>query len=510
LDFLNRHKRAILIVLCALAVAALFFPIATVTVQDDEGDTRHSLSVTGSQELTEFREERGLVEMSLDDFDDIYDRVDPDDDEMRAYVREYVRQYTTLYGIGQIKAYATLFFVAAVGLLVLSCMIAYVKPRSIIALLMLFAAPVLLTMGHIFVHNAAALINADFEAVKSFCYLDESVRGLTIDTSLFFYLAAALAAVVAVFNAVFRRPGESNNESEKLARAILGCCAVISVAAVGFITFFLLNTGIPTIFRDIGVFDFIFGTEWRPTGDNPAFGIWYLILTSVYGMAGAVLIGVPFGILTAICISQILPQRVKGFVSVAVDLLAGIPSVVYGVIGYYIVVPLIYDLFKNVTDPPLANGYSLLAAIIVLAVMVLPTIVSITVASLNAVPQTYMEASLALGLTKEASVFKIVLPAAKSGVLTGVLLGLGRAIGEAMAIIMVAGNEVAFPGLFRYVRFLTTGVVAEMSYAADREAGSLHKDALFSIGLVLFVFILLINLLFKYIIKRIGRKYESV
>jgi len=286
---------------------------------------------------------------------------------------------------------------------------------------------------------------------------------------------------------------KKSGRSEIFVMLVLGVCAFASVFTVGAIVLFLFYTAIPTV-AQVGLFDFIFGAEWAPTAAEPKFGIRNLVLSSFAGTFGAILIGVPIGILAAVAIAEILPKKVAAVVSPAVNLLAGIPSVVYGAVGALLLVPLIQRIFG------LASGMTLFAAIIVLSIMVLPTIISVSTTSIRAVPKTYMEASLALGLTKEASVYKIILPAAKSGVLTSVLLGLGRAIGEAMAIILVAGNISRAPSLLEPARFLTTGIVAEFSYSFG-----LHRDVLFSIGAVLFVFILIINSIFYVVIKKAGK-----
>jgi len=302
------------------------------------------------------------------------------------------------------------------------------------------------------------------------------------------------------------RKANKTKTSELFIMLILAICALASVIIVGFIVLFLFYTAIPTV-AEIGFIDFIFGADWNPTGVwdycpeagdiiefPPTFGIRNLIITSFAGTFGAILIGVPIGILASIAIAEILPPKVASVISPAVNLLAGIPSVVYGAVGAVLLVPLVQNIFG------LPTGMTFFSAIIVLSVMVLPTIISVSVTSIRAVPKTYMEASLALGLTKEASLYKTVVPAAKSGILTGVLLGLGRAIGEAMAIILVAGNLPQLPKLFEGARFLTTGIVAEFSYS-----DGLHRDALFSIGAVLFVFILIINSLFYIVIKKAGK-----
>lgn len=279
---------------------------------------------------------------------------------------------------------------------------------------------------------------------------------------------------------------------ESVMNVLFALCGLFSVAAVALITGYMIVAGIPAI-REIGLVNFLFGTEWASTAADPKFGILPFILTSIWGTLGAVVIGVPIGLLTAVFLSKIAPPRVAAVVRPAVDLLAGIPSVVYGLIGMMVLVPAVMDIFN------LKSGTCLFAAILVLAVMILPSIVSVSETALNAVPREYEEASLALGATQIETVFRVSIPAAKSGIAAGVVLGVGRAIGEAMAVMMVAGNVANMPSLFTSVRFLTTAVASEMSYAAD---GSLQKNALFSIGLVLFVFIMLINLLLGRFLKK--------
>ena len=269
-------------------------------------------------------------------------------------------------------------------------------------------------------------------------------------------------------------------------------CGTVAVAFVLFISVYLIISGLPAI-REIGLWDFLLGETWAPTNNaDPSYGILPFILTSVYGTAGAVLIGVPVGMMTAIFLSKIAPPAMASAIRTAVQLLAGIPSVVYGLVGMIVLVPAIREAFD------LSSGASLLAAIIVLAIMILPSIVNVSEAALNAVPKEYEEASLALGATEIETYFRVSLPAARSGVATAVVLGVGRAIGEAMAIIMVSGNVANMPGLFTSVRFLTTAIASEMSYAA---VGSLQRNALFSIGLVLFLFIMLINVILNVFIK---------
>ena len=269
-------------------------------------------------------------------------------------------------------------------------------------------------------------------------------------------------------------------------------CGFIAIVFVLFISVYLIISGIPAI-REIGLIDFLFGTEWASTAAEPKFGILPFILTSIYGTAGAIVLGVPVGFMTAVFLAKVAPPRLAAVVRPAVDLLAGIPSVVYGLIGMMVLVPAVRVAFN------LPDGASLFCAIIVLAVMILPSIISVSETALKAVPKEYEEASLALGATHIETVFRVSVPAASSGIAASIVLGIGRAIGEAMAIIMVAGNVANMPGLLTPVRFLTTAIASEMSYAS---VGSLHRNALFSIGLVLFLFIMLINVFLNVFIKR--------
>lgn len=266
-------------------------------------------------------------------------------------------------------------------------------------------------------------------------------------------------------------------------RLLFLICGLIAVAFVLLISIYLIIAGIPAI-REVGLINFLFGETWN-AGTNE-FGILPFILTSVYGTAGAVVIGVPIGIMTALYLSKVAPPRIAKLVNTAVELLAGIPSVIYGLVGMIVVVPAVQSVFG------LSSGACLLTAILVLAVMILPYIINISKTALDAVPPEYEEASLALGALKTETYFKVSLPAAKRGIATAVVQGVGRAMGEAMAIIMVAGNVANMPGLFSSVRFLTTAIVSEMSYASY---GTLHRNALFSISLVLFLFIMMVNTL---------------
>ena len=267
-------------------------------------------------------------------------------------------------------------------------------------------------------------------------------------------------------------------------------CGILSVGFVLFISIYLIISGLPAIVK-IGPINFLFGQKWAAGTED--FGILPFILTSIYGTAGAVVIGVPLGILTAIFLAKVAPPKVSRVIHTALELLAGIPSVVYGLVGMVVLVPAIQRAFH------LSSGACLLAAILVLAVMILPYIVNVSETALRAVPREYEEASLALGATKTETYFRVSLHAARSGVATAVVQGIGRAIGEAMAIIMVSGNVANMPGLFKSVRFLTTAIASEMSYAAY---GSLQRQALFSIGLVLFLFIMLINAFLNLVIKK--------
>lgn len=267
---------------------------------------------------------------------------------------------------------------------------------------------------------------------------------------------------------------------EQVMHAVFFIAACASVLAVALICLFLFVNGIPAM-REIGIFKFLLGTMWKP--GNNIYGILPMIMGSIYVTAGAILIGVPIGILTSVFMASYCPKKVYRFLKSAIDLLAGIPSVVYGFFGLMMLVPLIRNLFHK------GNGSSILSASILLGIMILPTIIGVTESAIRAVPSNYYEGSLALGATKERSLFFVVLPAAKSGLIAGVVLGIGRAIGETMAVVMVAGNQARMPaGILRGVRTMTSNIVLEMGYAAD-----LHREALIATGVVLFVFILIIN-----------------
>lgn len=278
---------------------------------------------------------------------------------------------------------------------------------------------------------------------------------------------------------------------ETVIHGIFLVLGLVTVGCVLMITVYLVISGIPAI-RQIGLFPFLFGSVWDSTAAEPKYGILSFILTSIYGTAGAIVLGVPVGFLTAVYLAKAAPKRMKTLVSSAVSLLAGIPSVVYGLAGMLVLVPGIRKLFR------VPDGASLLAAIIVLAVMILPSIIKVSMTALEAVPKEYEDASLALGATPAETWFRVSVPAAKSGIAAAVVLGVGRAIGEAMAVIMVSGNAPNMPSLFQSVRFLTTAVASEMAYAGQ----GLQRQALFSIALVLFLFIMLINAALNFFLKR--------
>ena len=284
----------------------------------------------------------------------------------------------------------------------------------------------------------------------------------------------------------------TNQTAERLIHGLFLILGLVTVGCVLLISIYLIISGLPAIL-EIGLIDFLFGAEWNPSAEEPKFGILPFILTSIYGTAGALLIGVPIGFLTAVYLAKMAPKKVKIVIEQAVSLLAGIPSVVYGLVGMMVLVPGIREFFG------IPDGAGLFAAMIVLAIMILPSIIKMSVTALEAVPKEYEDASLALGATPEETYFRVSVPAAKSGIAASVVLGVGRAIGEAMAVMMVAGNAPNMPdSIFQSVRFLTTAVSSEMAYS---DAGSLHRNALFSIALVLFLFIMLINAALNFFLK---------
>lgn len=299
--------------------------------------------------------------------------------------------------------------------------------------------------------------------------------------------------------------GNSKNKSavEKGAELIFTACALLAVAAVASITLYMLISGTPALF-EVGILELLFGTVWKPTADPASFGILPVILTSIVGTAMAIGIGVPIGLFTAIFLAETAPPKAAALVRPAVELLAGIPSVIYGLLGVLILNPLMYrlelKLFAGSETHQFTGGANLISAVLVLAIMILPTVINMSESSLRAVPKHLKSASLALGATPIQTIFHVTLPAAKSGIITAIVLGCGRAIGEAMAITLVSGSSVNMPLPFNSVRFLTTAIVAEMSYS-----DGLHRKVLFTIGLVLFIFIMLINT----VLSRMFRKGET-
>ena len=302
--------------------------------------------------------------------------------------------------------------------------------------------------------------------------------------------------------------GSKRNKSavEKAAQGIFTLCALIAILAVVSITLYMIINGAPALFR-VGIKEILFGTRWKPTAENPSYGILYVILTSIVGTTLAVLLGVPIGLLTAVFLAETAPKRLAAIVKPAVELLAGIPSVIYGLLGLMILNPLMYKLeltlFKGSETHQFTGGANLLSAVLVLAIMILPTVINISESALRAVPASLKSASLALGASQIQTIFKVIIPAAKSGIVTAIVLGVGRAIGEAMAITLVSGSSVNMPWPFNSVRFLTTAIVAEMGYAAG-----VHRQVLFTIGLVLFAFIMIINISLTRILKKGEKNHE--
>ena len=296
----------------------------------------------------------------------------------------------------------------------------------------------------------------------------------------------------------------SKSAVEKAAQVIFTVCGFFAVLAVASITLYMLISGTPALFK-VGIGDILFHTVWQPTAAEPSFGILYVILTSIVGTFLAILIGVPIGVMTAVFLAEVAPPRLCGMVRPAVELLAGIPSVIYGLLGILILNPLMYKLelilFKGSETHQFTGGANLISAVLVLALMILPTVINISESSLRAVPAHLKSASLALGATKIQTIFHVIVPAARSGIITAVVLGTGRAIGEAMAISLVSGSSVNIPFPFNSVRFLTTAIVSEMGYASG-----LHRQVLFTIGLVLFAFIMFINISLTRILKPANKK----
>lgn len=293
---------------------------------------------------------------------------------------------------------------------------------------------------------------------------------------------------------------------EETAQGIFTLCAFIAILAVVSITVYMIINGMPALFH-VGIKEIIFGSVWKPAAAEPSYGILYVILTSIAGTALAVLLGVPIGLLTAVFLAETAPKKLACVVKPAVELLAGIPSVIYGLLGLMILNPLIYKLelavFRDSDTHQFTGGANLLSAVLVLAIMILPTVINISESAIRAVPSQLKSASLALGASHIQTIFKVIIPAAKSGIITAIVLGVGRAIGEAMAITLVSGSSVNVPLPFNSVRFLTTAIVSEMGYAAGT-----HRQVLFTIGLVLFVFIMMINVTLSKILKK-GDKDEQ-
>ena len=292
--------------------------------------------------------------------------------------------------------------------------------------------------------------------------------------------------------------------TEETAQIIFTICASFTILAVLSITVYMIINGTPALFK-VGIKEILFGTIWKPTAADPKFGILYVILTSIVGTLMAVLLGVPIGVLTAVFLAEVAPKRLAAIVKPAVELLAGIPSVIYGLLGLMILNPLMYKweliLFKDSTTHQFTGGANLISAVLVLAIMILPTVINMSETAIRAVHPRLKSSSLALGASHMQTIFKVILPAAKSGIMTAIVLGIGRAIGEAMAITLVSGSSVNIPLPFNSVRFLTTASVSEMGYASD-----LHRQVLFTIGLVLFAFIMIINLILEKIIKSGGEQ----
>lgn len=292
----------------------------------------------------------------------------------------------------------------------------------------------------------------------------------------------------------------SKSGIERAAEIIFTICGFFAVLAVASISLYMLISGTPALFK-VGILEILFGSTWMPTAASPSFGILFVIFTSIVGTALAILIGVPVGVMTAVFLAEVAPPGLTRLVRPAVELLAGIPSVIYGLLGILVLNPLMYKLelkiFAGSTTHQFTGGANLISAVLVLALMILPTVINISETALRSVPQHLRSASLALGATQIQTIFHVVIPAAKSGIITAIVLGTGRAIGEAMAISLVSGSAVNIPLPFNSVRFLTTAIVSEMSYSSG-----LHKQVLFTIGLILFAFIMIINVSLNSILKK--------
>lgn len=299
----------------------------------------------------------------------------------------------------------------------------------------------------------------------------------------------------------------SKSGVERAAEIIFTVCGFFAILAVVSITLYMVISGTPALFK-VGILDILFGTVWEPAAKDPSFGILFVILTSIVGTFLAVLIGVPIGVMTAVFLAEVAPTKVANIVRPAIELLAGIPSVIYGLLGILILNPLMYKLemiiFSGSTTHQFTGGANLISAVLVLALMILPTVINISETSLRAVPAHLKSASLALGATHIQTIFHVIIPAAKSGIVTAIVLGTGRAIGEAMAISLVSGSSVNLPLPFNSVRFLTTAIVSEMGYASG-----LHREVLFTIGLVLFALIMIINVSLTRILKKGVKKDDQ-
>lgn len=301
-------------------------------------------------------------------------------------------------------------------------------------------------------------------------------------------------------NGSIKKNGKSKHCSESVAKIIFLVCAVVAILAVCSITIYMFLKGTESL-GSVGIADLLFKTVWAPTAASPSYGIVYIIFSSIVGTTLAILLGVPIGLLTAVFLTEISNKKLAAIVQPAVELLAAIPSVIYGLLGLMLLNPLLYKLekiiFRNSTTHQFTGGANLLAAVLVLAIMILPTVINMSASAIRAVPMNLRATSLALGATKIQTIFKVVVPAAKSGIITGIVLGIGRALGEAMAINMVAGGAVNIPLPFNSVRFLTTQIVSEMSYAEG-----VHRQVLFTVGLVLYIFIMVINLVITMLQKK--------
>lgn len=362
--------------------------------------------------------------------------------------------------------------------------------------LVLTVSGLVLMLQRKYIYSSFAFFGASLSAVLEIVFVasvtqEASKAGISTVSGGMLY-GWILFLVIALISAILAL---SINGLEKSAETVFKISASISIGIVIVITAYMFIYGSPAIF-EIGLGKFIFGTQWNPTASDPQFGILYMILASIFGCLGAIALGVPIGLMTAVFLAEIAPRWLKSIVRPAVELLAGIPSVIYGFWGMKLLVPFIRTVFTKLGYDTTGSG--LLAVILILAIMILPTIISVAESALKSVPPAYTEASLALGNTKISTIFAVQIPAARSGILAGVILGVGRAIGETMAVIMVAGNIVQLPGLFSSVRPMTAGIAFEMGYAA----AGLHRQALFAIGLVLFVFIMLVNITFTFISKR--------